>query len=124
MLTQFDAWMGKNPDGAGSWNPKLTMGAMKPKNSSFVEVGIATLKTPEMTAAIQNAFARDGRFELMRGVEWQEKARIKSDEIVVVVDEGEESEKEDAFDDSDSDNSSHTFVELHRRKELPLVLKI
>ena len=77
-----------------------------------------------MTAAIQNAFARDGRFELMQGVEWQEKARIKSNEIVVVVDEGEESEKEDTSDDSDSDDSSHALVDDTDENELPLVLKI
>ena len=58
------------------FSPKLTMGALKPYLTSFVEKGILALKTPEMKACIQNSFAVDGCFRQMRSPEMQLAAGI------------------------------------------------
>lgn len=56
--------------------PKLTMGALKPFLTDFVAKGILALKTPEMRTCIQNSFANDGCFALMRSLEMQQNAQI------------------------------------------------
>ena len=44
----------------------LAMSALKPKIAGFVQVGIESLNTEEMKRSIQESFARDGRFEVIR----------------------------------------------------------
>ena len=51
--------------------PKLTMGALKPFLTGFVQSGIEALKTPEMRETIKNAFAKDGLFTQIRSPEMQ-----------------------------------------------------
>ena len=48
------------------WQPKLTLGALKPYITSWVALGIQALKTPEMRLTIKNAFANDGLFSVIR----------------------------------------------------------
>ena len=71
------------------WEPKLTLGHLKPHISKFVQHGIAGLSTPEMKVVIQNAFANDGYFNLMRSEEWQLKAQIELDAITAAGAEAE-----------------------------------
>ena len=56
---------------AAHFAPKLTMGAMKPFLTSFVQRGIEALKTPEMKQSIANAFANDGFFTIIISSEMQ-----------------------------------------------------
>ena len=51
--------------------PKLTMSALKPFLTGFVQRGIEALKTPEMREMIKNAFAKDGLFTRIRSPEMQ-----------------------------------------------------
>ena len=48
------------------WQPKLTLGALKPFITAWVALGIQALKTPEMKVTIRNAFANDGLFTAIR----------------------------------------------------------
>ena len=63
------------------WEPKLTLGNLKPHITKFVKHGIDGLSTDEMKIVIQSAFANDGYFALMRSEEWQLKAQIELDAI-------------------------------------------
>ena len=91
--------------------PKLTMGALKPFLTGFVQRGILALKTPEMKACIQNAFAVDGCFRAMRSPEMQliahlDQAHIVDDSAVIEGVEADENFQELAADsgaDTDSD---------------------
>ena len=49
---------------AALWQPKLTLGALKPFMTAWVASGIQALKTPE----IRNAFANDGLFTANDGL--------------------------------------------------------
>jgi len=51
------------------WEPNFKMSALKPVITSFVQEGIAALKTESMRETIKTAFAKDGMFERMRGPE-------------------------------------------------------
>jgi hypothetical protein len=112
MSAQFDAWIVEHPGQAQDWNPKFTLGAMKPHICSFAKIGLATIKTPEMRLAIQSAFAKDGHFEQMRCEESQKAARTKlaAEAITpesVEVPDGQEIEMSDS-DDSSGDDGSET----------------
>lgn len=99
------------------FSPKLTMGALKPFLTSFVQNGIQALKTPEMKTCIQNAFASDGCFQIMRSDEVQlaiqlEAAIFTEDPLAVNDVESDENVEELGLvsdneivndDDSDSD---------------------
>lgn len=76
------------------FSPKLTMGALKPFLTGFVEKGVLALKTPEMRTCIQNSFANDGRFALMRSPEMQQNAQIDD---TVILQEAPEGLEEDIF---------------------------
>jgi hypothetical protein len=54
-----------------NWKAKLNMGDLKPFITSFVETGVAALKTVEMKAAIIKAFEQDGLFNIIRSEEQQ-----------------------------------------------------
>ena len=51
---------------AALWQPKLTVGALKPFITAWVALGIQALKTPEMKVTIRNAFTNDGLFTAIR----------------------------------------------------------
>jgi hypothetical protein len=95
------------------FSPKLTMGALKPFLTGFVQQGIQALKTPEMKLCIKTSFANDGLFAMMRSPEMQlaaqlEGARIHDDFNVEAAVENEENAEElgatsDADDNSDDD---------------------
>ena len=80
LYTEHDKWAAANPDkeARGQWNPKLTMGALKEKITGFVSIGMDCLKTPDMKISIANAFARDGRFSIIRSEERQSFKAIHS----------------------------------------------
>jgi hypothetical protein len=48
------------------FQPKLTMGELKPFMVEFVKTGRQALTTPEFKATLAKAFAEDGLFTLMR----------------------------------------------------------
>jgi hypothetical protein len=66
-----------------AWSAKLTMGELKPFVTSFVEVGISGLKTPEMKLTIARAFENDGLFKIIRSDERQEIAAEESAERTI-----------------------------------------
>ena len=45
------------------------MSTLKERISSFINIGVDTLKTPDMKIFIANAFARDSRFTIIRSEE-------------------------------------------------------
>lgn len=65
--------------------PKLTMGALKPFLTSFVQRGIEALKTPEMRATIKNAFANDGLFTRIRSPEMQLTVQLEGIDLTHVA---------------------------------------
>ena len=75
---------------AAHFAPKLTMGAMKPFLTSFVQRGIEALKTPEMKQSIANAFANDGLFTIIRSSEMQLAIQEEKALMEVAVPEAEE----------------------------------
>ena len=60
---------------AALWEPKITMGNLKPFITSFVNHGMEKLKTPEMVEAIKTCFAERGFFSMMRSPMMQLEAR-------------------------------------------------
>ena len=80
-------------------SPKLTMGALRPFLTGFVQRGIQALKTPEMKACIQKSFATDGCFEIMRSDEMQPAVQFETtqfvDNSVAIVDGVENNEDVD-----------------------------
>jgi hypothetical protein len=73
---RFDEYMEQlptTPDPA-LWHPLLTMGALKPHICGFVGYAIHALRTDEMKATIQRAFAEDGLFAEIRGPLRQQEA--------------------------------------------------
>lgn len=59
------------------FSPKLTMGALKPFQTGFVQKGIFAIKTPEMKLCIKTSFANDGLFAVMRSPEMQLAAQLE-----------------------------------------------
>ena len=68
---------------ASTFNTRLTMSALKPHITRFVQSGIAAISTPEMKATIANAFANDGLFAYMRSPEVQLSIGLKG--VVLVI---------------------------------------
>ena len=62
--------------------PKLTMGALKPFLTGFVQRGIEAIKTPEMRAAIRNAFASDDLFIYIRSAEVQLSVQLEGVDLM------------------------------------------
>ena len=71
LYDELNKWLALNPDKEtrGVWNPKFNMSTLKERISGFVNIGMDTLKTPEMKICIANAFARDSRFTIIRSEE-------------------------------------------------------
>ena len=69
-------WLVDNPGEEAVWNPKFTLGALKPHICSFVEVGWAACKTPAMKKTIADSFLSDGCFETIRSEVRQAQAAI------------------------------------------------
>ena len=104
---------------AALWQPKLTLGALKPFITAWVALGIQALKTPEMKVTIRNAFANDGLFTAIRDpiklLEMQvESALNMGEEEIFIPAEAEKSDRDeelvladlsasDSGSDSDSD---------------------
>jgi hypothetical protein len=95
-----------------TWEPKLTVGALKQHITSFVQKGISCLKTPNMKNVIQDAFAKHGLFEIMRSDERQLIAQMNLsmsvNETVIFISNEEEDNVDDfepiyVEEDSDSD---------------------
>ena len=86
------------------FSPKLTMGALKPFLTGFVQRGILALKTPEMKACIQKSFSDDGFFGIMRSDEMQQPMRVEfplpDEDLMAIADgvENDENIEELAFD--------------------------
>lgn len=98
---------------ATEFSPKLTMGALRPYLTSFVQRGIEALKTPEMKTCIQNSFASDGCFSIMRSDEMQLAAQFDTTQFVdnsAAIEEGVENneniENLDFVSDDDIDDES------------------
>ena len=94
---------------ASTFNARLTMSALKPHITRFVQSGIAAISTPEMKVAIANAFANDGLFAHMRSPEVQLAIRLEG--LIVENDQdGNESTPSDdeisAFSELSIDNES------------------
>jgi hypothetical protein len=95
------------------FSPKLTMGALKPHLTGFVQKGILALTTPEMRECIKNSFARDGCFEQMRSAQMQLIAQMEEvhivDEPVIydAVEDDESVEELGANSDVDSDSDDN-----------------
>ena len=95
------------------FSPKLTMGALKPHLTGFVQKGILALTTPEMRECIKNSFARNGCFEQMRSAQMQLIAQMEEvhivDEPVIdeAVEEDEFVEELGAISDVDSDSDDN-----------------
>ena len=98
---------------ATDFSPKLTMCALKPFLTGFVQRGILALKTPEMKASIQKSFVSDGLFTTMRSDDSQLAMQM---EVTLTVDDSldisEEVEKDEnveelvyAIDSDDGDMS-------------------
>lgn len=82
---------------ATEFSPKLTMGALRPFLTGFVQRGIEALKTPEMKACIQKSFATDGCFEIMRSDEMQLAVQFETTQFVdnsVAIVEGVENNED------------------------------
>jgi hypothetical protein len=78
------------------FSPKLTMGALKPFLTGFVQRGILALKTPEMRACIQDSFANAGFFTAMRSDEMQQAMELQANQLDdndQAIDEGHENEE-------------------------------
>jgi hypothetical protein len=91
------------------FSPKLTMGALKPHLTGFVQKGILALTTPEMRECIKNSFARDGCFEQMRSAQMQLTAQTEEVHIVIcdAVEDDESVEELGANSDVDSDSDDN-----------------
>ena len=63
---------------------KLTMGTLKPFPTGFVQRGIEAIKTPDMRAAINNAFASDGLFSYIRSPEMQLSVQLEGVDLTNV----------------------------------------
>ena len=86
--------------------PKLTMGALKPFLTGFVQQGIEAIKTPEMSAAIRSAFASDGLFSHIRSAEVQLSVQLEGVDLMNVF-------TPDAFDEpnpNDDDSAVNSVV--------------
>ena len=92
LHTECGKWMIANPEEEvrGQCNPKFTMGALKKQITSFVSIGMDTLKTPEMKITIAEAFGRDSRFTIIRSTERQ--ALVAHNQVANMIDEGGEPE--------------------------------
>jgi len=74
----YDAYLAVVPaQDPALWRAKLTMGALKPFMTGFVECGMKAIRTEAMQATIKRAFAEDGLFQQMRGAECQAVARAE-----------------------------------------------
>lgn len=86
--------------------PKLTMGALKPFLTGFVQRGIEAIKTPDMRAAIKNAFANDGLFSYIRSPEMQLSVQLEGVDLTNVF-------VPDVFDESNpSDVESAVYSDV------------
>ena len=111
----FHEFCQNNPDRRPSeWAPKLKMSDLKPLMVSFVEAGLRALQTPEMKQTIITAFAEDGRFAKIRGVEMQLQAvtEMMTELDAINLPVGEEADREDdeaalhvGIGDDDSDDA-------------------
>ena len=104
---------------AALWQPKLTLGALKPFITAWVALGIQALKTPKKRLTIKNAFANDDLFTVIRDLikllEMQvESALNMAEEEIFIPAEAEKSDHDeelvladlsasDSGGDSDSD---------------------
>lgn len=81
----------RNGQGATAFAPKLTMGALKPFLTSFVQRGIEALKTPQMRETIKTAFANDGLFSVIRSPEMQLRVQLEGIDLAndIALDEVE-----------------------------------
>ena len=78
------------------WQPKLTLGALKPFITAWVALGIQALKTPEMKVTIRNAFANDGLFTAIKLLEMQvESALNMGEEEIFIPTEAEKSDHDE-----------------------------
>ena len=50
LYDELNKWLALNPDKEtrGVWDPKFNMSTLKERISGFVNIGMDTLKTPEM----------------------------------------------------------------------------
>lgn len=99
---------------ANTFNPKLTMGALKPFLTSFVQRGVEAISTPAMQVTIATAFANDGLFAHMRSPEVQLAVQLEGADLLDHLVHDVENEPEESGDelsafsgeDSDSGNES------------------
>lgn len=62
----FETWLASNPQDVWAFRPVLTMGALKPHITTWVQAATNALKSEDMKAAIIRSFAEDGLFREMR----------------------------------------------------------
>ena len=77
---------------AALWQPKLTLGALKPFITAWVALGIQALKTPGMKLSIKNAFANDGLFTAIRDPIKLLEIQVMEEEEIFIPAEAEKSD--------------------------------
>ena len=98
--------------------PKLTMGALKPFLTGFVQKGVLALKTPEMKLCVQKSFDDDGFFTIMRSDDMQLAMQlevslaVENPLVIVADDEDDENIEEFNFADDSEDELDHTLYKM------------
>ena len=98
---------------AAHFAPKLTMGALKPFLTSFVQRGIEALKTPKMKQSIANAFANDGLFTIIRSSEMPLAIQEEKALMEVAVPEAEEDANGSDGERNVSDDETNGVIDAH-----------